>query len=155
MHPVLSDFPNRKVYFGKLKDAPGRRITINEEMPGLREVLVEIISGTISDAEQRDDFREEVTDDDLRRHYVQVKGRRTMNEVTMSKAVVEHVDVFFQKIFPKLQAYFKKVGKSMEREVLVICAYGYAVSHRMARLPTLKPSLTSHSSACTRSVFKR
>jgi superfamily I DNA and/or RNA helicase len=129
MHPVLARFPADHIYPGKLKSAPGRNISINEQMPGLREVLVDIIAGTITDPTKQEKFKEEVTDNDLRRHYIEVSGTREKNPVTHSSIVYAHVDVFFNKIFPKLRQYFREKKMNVEKNVMIICAYGFAVSN--------------------------
>ena len=130
MHPVLSKFPNRVTYRGNMRDAPDMNTTIDQDMPGLRQVLVDIIADTISSPSDREDFKATVTDDDLRRHYVEVSGTREVNPVTKSKNVHEHVNVFFNKIYPKLRRYFRETKQSMEKNVMIICAYGWAVRDR-------------------------
>ena len=47
MHPVLSDYPNREIYRGKLVNGPGRSASLNEQMPGLRKVLADVIGSSI------------------------------------------------------------------------------------------------------------
>jgi hypothetical protein len=103
-------------------------MSLNEQMTGLREVLADIIAGSIESSDERAKFKKDVSDDDLRRHYIEVTGERVKHPGTRSSAVVEHVDVFFNKIFPKLQKYFRETRKSMAKEIMIICAYGYAAS---------------------------
>ena len=127
MHRTISDFPNRKIYGGKLRDGPGMDISLEEQMPGLPEVLRNIIMREFRQSANRERFTREKNDDDLRRFYIQVDGERFASEATGSMAVAEHVEVFFKKIFPDLQAYFKRTGKSMNKEVMIICAYNHQV----------------------------
>ena len=64
------------------------------------------------------------------------------------------MDVLFNKIFPKLQAYFKQSRQSMEKEIMIICGYSYAVK---ISATSVKPErlLMIHSSACTKTAFER
>lgn len=70
---------------------------------------------------------ESLSEDKARHHYIQVKGsRKPLHEGTPSVCVREHVDVFFDHIFPSLQEYFKE---KISENVMIICAYGASVSH--------------------------
>ena len=143
MHSAISSFPNRKIYGGKLRNGPDMNVTIDEQMPGLRNILVDIISDEITNPAKQDRFRKIVSDADLRRHYVEVKGTRVPHESTKSMIVHEHIDVFFNKIFPKLREYFRSNDKSMNKHVMIICGYNFAV--RTGRSDDLGDMLTMRS----------
>ncbi len=124
MHEAISAFPNTIVYEGKLRDGPGMDVSLEAHMPGLREVLLDIVSSaSIPAGGQSTPW---LTDNDLRRHYIEVYGRKV--EYEKSVAVLEHIDVFMVQIFPKLFKFFRASGRSMKEEVMIICAYNYAVS---------------------------
>ncbi|KAK3680639.1 hypothetical protein LTR37_021127 [Vermiconidia calcicola] len=146
MHSAISSFPNRKIYGGKLRNGPDMNVTINEQMPGLRNVLVDIIAEEITNPAKQDRFRKIVSDADLRRHYVEVKGTRVPHESTKSMIVHEHIDVFFNKIFPKLREYFRSNDKSMNKHVMIICGYNFAryeYQDRFKDYLARNPSLTT------------
>ena len=127
MHRVLSSYPNRKIYHGKLRDGPGMDVPLENQMPGLSQVLKDIISSTFRYDQNRQFWLSNVKDDDLRRHHVQVDGERIKHPSTKSMAVLEHVDVFFEKLYPRLEMYFRKIGRSIHQEVMIICAYNHQV----------------------------
>ena len=127
MHRAISSFPNRKIYDGKLRDGPGMDVSLDDHLPGLSKVLEDIVAGSIFGEEAQTLFRTNVKDDDLRRQHVEVNGQRFPHPSTKSPAVTEHVDIFFTKIFPPLQVFLKAVGKSVNKEVMVICAYNHQV----------------------------
>lgn len=120
MHEAISAFSNAIVYDGKLRNGPGMDVSLESHMPGLRATLVDILGGA------RSGINAWRTDNDLRRHYIEVYGRKVVYEKSI--AVHEHIDVFMEKIFPKLFEFFRASGRSMKEEVMIICAYNYAVS---------------------------
>jgi hypothetical protein len=129
MHRAISAFPNRIIYGGQLRDGPGTGVTLDAQMPGLSAVLTDIIANGASDlripiAKKR--FLDNLTDDNLRRHYFEVFGQRV--DYDRSMAVHEHIDVFMEKILPKLFDFFRGSGRRMRDEVMIICAYKYSVS---------------------------
>lgn len=85
---------------------------------------------------------ESTRDEQLRLQYIQMpNGDRDDLEFSErgSVAVPHHINIFFRKIFPKLQKFF---GANMEKEVLIICGYSMAVSFSF--LPS-KSQLTNSS----------
>jgi hypothetical protein len=127
MHKAISRFPGRTMYNGLLRDGPGMDISLQDQIPGLRQVLVDIIAGELAASPvAQKAFINTVTDDNLRRHYVEVIGTREAYEG--SSAVMEHIKVFMEKIFPKLFKFYRASDKDMREEVMIICAYNYAVS---------------------------
>lgn len=128
MHEAISSFPNRKIYDGRLRDGPGMDSALDAYIPGLRDTLEIIVANEIADEGEAARFSQTVTDNDLRRHYIEVTGNRFPHPATKSLAVREHTAVFFDKIFPGLQILMKDAGKSMHDEVMIICAYNHQVS---------------------------
>lgn len=122
MHEAISAFPNTIIYDGKLRDGPGMDVSLETHMPGLRQTLIDILG------EARDPADSSIPDNDLRRHYIEVYGRKV--EYEKSIAVHEHIDVFMEKIFPNLFKFFRASGRSMKEDVMIVCAYNYAVSLR-------------------------
>ena len=131
MNEALADFPNRKIYGGTLRNGPGSIAKLDEKMPGIADTLKAILArgwlpgGETSNAAVLANF-----DAHLRLHYLEVDGTRKKHEYTGSMIVPEHVELFFAAVFPLLQAFFlrnkAKVG-SMHDNVMIICAYSYAV----------------------------
>ena len=119
MHPALSAFPRDYIYSGGLRDAPETHRPLDETMPGLREILTDIVAEHgIHDDVKREAYRLEASDEKARLHWIQVDGKNS------NETVSNHVDFFFQKIFPKLRAYF---GEKFVDNVLVVCAYNKQV----------------------------
>lgn len=99
---------------------------LDTTMPGFRVVLTDIIAeGGIQDSVERQAFRLEASDAKARLHWIQVKGKKLVD--VKSTAVQEHINVFFDKIWPKLHAYFESRGEKMADHVLILSAYGHAV----------------------------
>lgn len=128
MHEVIMAFPNRTVYQGQLRAGPGMDAPLDQQMFGLRSVLSSILDGCISSLDEKKNSESLVRDRDLRRRYIQVSGLRKRVDDGVSLIVEEHVEVFMQKIFPPLFEYFRRTGRKMREEVMIICAYGAAVS---------------------------
>lgn len=125
MHPVLSQFPREHIYNGRFIDGPGVDRPLEDVEPGLRKVLTDIIADSIEDTEKREAYRQEADDAKARLHWIQVQGKKI--EDSKSKAVLEHVDLFFDNVFQPLYKYFKDRGKKMKDHVLILCAYRHAV----------------------------
>ncbi|KAK5167170.1 uncharacterized protein LTR77_007900 [Saxophila tyrrhenica] len=127
MHEAISAFPNAIVYNGKLRNGPGMDVSLETHMPGLRQTLLDILAGAEGAASPL-----QLRDNDLRRHYFEVYGKRV--EYEKSIAVHEHIDVFMKDIFPKLFEFFRESGRSMKEDVMIICAYNYARSEYDRRI---------------------
>ncbi|KAK5119587.1 hypothetical protein LTR85_007416 [Meristemomyces frigidus] len=127
MHWVIASFPNVNFYEGNLRDGPGANSRLNDIKPGFRRQLSRILAGQDGQA-------------------IEVKGERRMAP-SRSMLVQEHVDFFFDWIFPKLREYFSQFTEKkdrMEDNVMIICAYSatlYAyrdrINHMLARDNTL------------------
>ncbi len=129
MHQVLSRFPNREFYKGKLRDGAGTDLPLDARLPGLSKALKTIVAehGSHSFDESRL-YKAEATDADIRLHWVEVKGDRVRHPGTKSLCVREHVQVFFKMILPRLIECFRQMDKRVDEHVMIICAYTYAVS---------------------------
>ncbi|KAH9833625.1 AAA domain, partial [Teratosphaeria destructans] len=129
MHRAISAFPNRHVYNNKLRDGPGTDAGLDEKLPGLKQVLINIQADHgIRDQSERKAYKYAANDAMARLHWVEVQhGERVRNPATQSICVHEHVDVFFAKIYPSLRDYFRRSGKKLSDNVMVICAYGFAL----------------------------
>lgn len=93
-------------------------------MPGLEDRLVDLIHTSSSDIRRGlggPPHQETL----VRNMWVQVHGYIERNQM-LSKRVTAHTDVFFDKIYPTLLDYF---GHDTEKNVMIICADSYAVSH--------------------------
>lgn len=133
MHWSIASFPNREIYDGEMRDGPGTDKPLHDIKPGLDYVLADIIAryGAFDSMEARASYRTEASDEKARLHYIEVKGdRKALSPSNGSMLVREHVDAFFDKIFPKLRVYFAMRGESVADNVMIICAYGAAVGAR-------------------------
>lgn len=130
MNECIAAFPNQEIYHGELRNGPEAKSRLNDRKPGLARVLTDIISdhGTFATERERQDYREEVHDHKARLHYIEVQGNRIAKTGSRSMIVEKHLDTFFDVILPPLRAYFKRRGESVEDNLMVICAYGAAVS---------------------------
>ena len=129
MHQSLAKFANENIYGKKLRNGPGIDEPLDEKLPGFKDVLLDIQAHCGYENEtDRKNYMHIATEKDARLHYIQVYGKRVTGGPNDTSLVVRrHVDVFFDRIFPKLLAYFKERGKPMEKYVMVICAYSCAV----------------------------
>lgn len=109
-----------------MRDGPEMKVPLDKQIPGLRDLLFDIIASGASTAGRRPKPDRNVADNDLRRHYIEIYGKTV--EYERSLAVHEHIDVFMDKIMPKLFAFYQQNGRSMREDVMIICAYNYAVS---------------------------
>ncbi|KAF2774488.1 hypothetical protein EJ03DRAFT_347084 [Teratosphaeria nubilosa] len=128
MHRAISAFPNRHIYNSKLRDGPGTDADLDEKFPGLKQVLINIQADHgIPNRSERHIYKHVATDAMARLHWVEVHGKRIRNPASQSICVDKHVDVFFAKIYPSLRDYFGGSGKKLNENVMVICAYGFAL----------------------------
>ena len=97
---------------------------IDAVKPGFSQVLVDIISNGKQTAKVLQD--QNSLDGKLRLHWIEVRGK--VIPQGKSIAVKAHVDVFFERMFAKLRAYFRSRGEKMSEQLMLICAYRYAVS---------------------------
>lgn len=122
-HPVLSRFPNEVFYSGTLRDSARVETPMS---PALKGVLDGIIAKSFTEAPARQVYLDTALESQARNHWIQVKGKREpLREGQTSVCVKEHVDVFFDHIFPDLQEHF---GEETSKNLMIICAYGAAVS---------------------------
>ena len=141
MHADISAFPNREIYDGKLRNGSGTDLALNVKLPGLSKTLKGIIAEFgMSNFQERRIYKLDATDADVRLHWIEVKGERVRHPATKSICVKEHVHVFFTKIFPRLLASFKLMGKRVDENLMIICAYGHTVSLCSRRRPHRRPN---------------
>lgn len=130
MNEQIAAFANHEIYDNELRNGPGTNVRLGELKFGLRTVLADIIAtnGLAGSGIHCTRYLDHATSADVRLHYIQVKGRRKVHPAKKSVVVEEHVDVFFEKILPPLQAFFMNRNEKLEDNLMIICAYGYAVS---------------------------
>ncbi|KJY02467.1 hypothetical protein TI39_contig50g00005 [Zymoseptoria brevis] len=127
MHKCLSDFPNRKVYNGELRDGPGMDKSLEAVRPGLLAVLTDIIAGSAAlSLPEREAYLAEASEEKARLHWIEVEGDREKNQ-SQSWKTENHVQVFFSEIYPKLLAYFKGRQEKMSEFVMLICSYSFTI----------------------------
>ncbi|SMR51281.1 unnamed protein product [Zymoseptoria tritici ST99CH_1E4] len=125
MHACLSDFPNRMVYHGELRNGPVTHMTLDEVKPGLRAVLTAIITERgLEDDLERLEYQLEASDAKARLHWIEVDGNRVRDRAPW--AVKEHTRVVLAQIMPKLCEYFKSRGEKTIDELMIVVAYNYA-----------------------------
>lgn len=132
----ISRFIFENFYPEGMRNSPEMRIPLIKDEP----VLFECLQQFIRDSSGKPALQ--LKGADLRTHYLQIKGVRKQEPDSGSSYVREHIQVFFNTIFWYLHAYY---GKRMQENVMIIAAYGYAVSSR-ARTRCL--FLTSASFVC-------
>ncbi|KAK4548272.1 hypothetical protein LTR36_010142 [Oleoguttula mirabilis] len=142
MHWVVASFPNANFYDGKLRNGPGANERLDDIKPGFKRQLEMILAGQPHSNYLRQKFMAGANEEDVRLVWIEVKGERRM-AASRSMLVQEHVDVFFNHIFPKLRGYFSQFTDKkdmMEENVMIICAYSatlYAyrdrINHMLAR----------------------
>lgn len=144
MHASIAAFPNQKIYSGLLRNGPGMDDPLEARKRGFWKVLSEIIlqSSSLSLLEEQQ-YQHESADTKLRLHWIEVQGRREIHPVTSSSMVAKHIDVFFDIIYPKLRGYFDETGEKMGENVMIICAYSYALHVYRRRFDTLRKNDSS------------
>lgn len=140
MHACLAAFPNCKIYDGLLRNGPGTNDDLEMRKPGLAKVLSDIILQSSSlTLPERELYQTQLqaSDSRLRLHWIEVSGKRKVHPVTNSSTVTEHVDVFFSKIYPLLRDHFDRTEEKMGKNVMIICAYSYALHEYQNQISTL------------------
>ena len=138
MHHTISAFPNINFYEGGLRNGPNTNNMLERVKPGLQYQLEMILGGQPHSVIGRNRFKTRTAhENDVRLVWIEVLGRREMT-ANHSMIVQEHVDVFFEWIFPKLHGYFKNEKSKMEDNVMIICAYSATVSNP-PRVPLGEP----------------
>lgn len=95
-------------------------------MPGLADVLHGIVYKSFSDRSDADQYWETRTDEKARHHYLEIDGVRLKGGDGTSPYVQEHIDAFFEHVFPDLQAFWKA---DTFKNLMIICPYREAVSY--------------------------
>ena len=93
--------------------------------PGLAKVLHGIVAKSFNTKAAAEEYISNATDEQARHHYIEIGGVTKKHPHSSSRVVMAHIDVFFEHIFPDLQAYF---GKETEANLMIVCGYSYAVS---------------------------
>lgn len=127
-HECLSDFPNRQLYGGRLRDGRGTSRLLEEERPGLKRALSGILTSRMGELE-RAQWENTNTERAVRNAWIRVSGTVEKDHF-QSRKVATHPDIFFEKIFPALHDYF---WDDMEEEVMIMCAYKNSVSTMPSR----------------------
>lgn len=118
-----------------MRDAPEMRLSLGDDEPGLQACLLRFIRDTKEDPELA------MSDGALRTAYLQIKGKRIKDEADRSSVVREHIEVFYNGIFWYLYGYYKE---ALAENVMVIAAYGEAVSPLLRNLSGLSLTLISY-----------
>lgn len=127
MHTSIAQFPNNTFYEGQLRNGPGTSGALDDSFPGLRACLQDILSSSFSTVLKGRDIASG-NESDLRLAWIQIVGKRERIPSLMSQVVKNHVTVFFDMVFPKLQDFFCGVpGATMRDNVMIICAYSAAI----------------------------
>lgn len=137
-HPCISKFPNEEFYAGELRDGPRVHVSLEDVMPGLAEVLHGIIRksySTTGNSMSAQHYWNTSTDEKARHHYLEVDGTRRTGGDGTSMYVQEHIDVFFNHVFPALQEYFRD---TTSKNLMIICAYSATVNLVPVQPKTIK-----------------
>ncbi|GIZ38434.1 hypothetical protein CKM354_000185100 [Cercospora kikuchii] len=124
MHPAISKNPNEMFYDGMLIDAPAVKCDLNSALPGFSTILHNIVAQSFSAGAPRAAYLQNATDAQARLHWIEMAVAK-VSFVKGSQAILDHINLFFDKIFPQLQKYF---GKRMHKEVMIIAAYSNALN---------------------------
>ncbi|KAI5360372.1 putative P-loop containing nucleoside triphosphate hydrolase, DNA2/NAM7 helicase-like protein [Septoria linicola] len=120
MAATLIVFPNRMFYGGQLASSSGAHRTLKDRV---RYLLSKTIGSSISNVHQRNRYAKRATDAQARLHWLEMPDVE-MDVKKSSKAIPLHTEIFMKKAFPGLQSLF---GADMQREVLLLVAYGNAL----------------------------
>ena len=125
-----------------LKNAPSVQRTLEQVKPGLTKVLHKIIAQYSPQQIVRERYIASATDEQARLHYIElpvVPWNKIMKDDNDSIAIKEHIDIFFEKIFPGLQKYF---GDKTDKVVYIITGYKHAVSQSSPLTPATATDMT-------------
>ena len=94
-------------------------------MLGLSDVLHRIVRNSHTSAGAAERYWATRTDEKARHHWFEIDGERKKAPGGTSPFVKEHIDAFFDHIFPALQEFWKE---QTSENLMIICPYLEAVS---------------------------
>ncbi|KAK5111305.1 hypothetical protein LTR85_012200 [Meristemomyces frigidus] len=113
MHSVLSRFVSSEFYDDELRDSPRVQIALDMVKPGLIDLALDPIlrKAHVPSTAERENGR------------LPDKGGASAHRFKVVKA---HIEVFFARMFPELQAYF---GEGTQENLMIVCGHSFALHH--------------------------